>query len=85
MNNTTNILVLEGLTLGQKVKLTRLAKGMRQVDLAALAKVQPGEVLALEKDRWIPLHRKIAILKALGFEDEVKALLPPGKGRRLRR
>lgn len=65
-----DILVLDGLTLGQKVKLTRLSKGLRQIDVASQATVQPIDICRLEKDRHVrPTHLK-RILAVLGMGDE---------------
>ncbi len=47
MNN--DILVLGGLTIGQKVKLTRIAKGLRQIDVASAARVDCIDITRLEK------------------------------------
>ena len=64
------MLILDNVTLGQKVRLTRLARGMRQLDLASAAKVNPFEVSGLEHDRIIRPSRKKRILAVLD-------LLPP--------
>ena len=73
-----DVLVLSELTLGAKVRLARLSKKLRQVDLASLAGygVTPADVSTLEKDRWLAVKPTIKILKALGFDDEADALLP---------
>ncbi|MDD5701308.1 MAG: hypothetical protein PHU23_04570 [Dehalococcoidales bacterium] len=63
------IVILSNLTEGQKVRLTRLSKGLRQIDLAALAKVNMGDICALEKDRYLRKSRKLKILEALGLLD----------------
>jgi hypothetical protein len=62
-----NILVLDGLSAGQKARLTRLAKGLRQVDVASQAKVQPIEVTRLENDRYVKPTVKARILSLLGL------------------
>lgn len=59
------MLILDNVTLGQKVRLTRLARGMRQLDLASAAKVNPFEVSGLEHDRIIRPSRRKRILAAL--------------------
>lgn len=55
----SEIFVISGLSEGQKAKLTRLAKGLRQIDLASQANVQPIEITRLEKDRYVlPTHKR---------------------------
>jgi hypothetical protein len=65
-----NVAVFSNLTEGQQVRLTRLAKGLRQIDLAALAKVSLTDICMLEKDRYLRKSRKIPILEALGLLDD---------------
>ena len=62
-----NISVFTNLTEGQQVKFARLAKGYRQVDLASIAKVNVGDVTAIEKDRFLKNTRREKILAALGL------------------
>ena len=62
-----DILVLTGVTEGQKAKLTRLAKGLRQIDLASLARVNPIDITRLEKDRYVLPVRRKRILATLGI------------------
>ena len=69
-NLTDNILVLDGLSAGQKAKLTRLAKGLRQIDLASQANVQPIDITRLEKDRYVLPTRRKRILAVLGMDNE---------------
>jgi len=65
-----NILILEGLTPGQKVKLIRLAKGLRQIDVASKANVCPMDITRLEHGRFVlPTHCK-RILAVLGLPEE---------------
>ena len=59
------IFIADGLTEGEKARLARLTKGLRQVDVASLAKVNLCEVTALEKGRYIRKHRKMLILQVL--------------------
>lgn len=66
---SNEIVVLSNLTEGQKVKLTRLSKGLRQVDLASLARVNVGDITTIEKDRFMRKSRKKRILEALGLLD----------------
>jgi hypothetical protein len=65
-----NILILEGLTQGQKAKFLRLAKGLRQIDVASKANVCPMDITRLEHGRFVmPTHRK-RILAVLGLTEE---------------
>ena len=68
--STEDILILTNLTLGQKVRHMRLAKGLRQVDLASKAGVSVEEVIGLEKDRYILPTRSKQILAILGFKND---------------
>jgi transcriptional regulator with XRE-family HTH domain len=63
------ILILSGINEGQKVKLTRLAKGLRQIDLASVAKVNPIDITRLEKGRYVLPVRRKRILEALGMNE----------------
>jgi len=65
-----SLFVASGLTEGLRVKLARISRGLRQVDVASLAKVAVCDVVCLEKDRYLPQARKDKILKVLGFEVE---------------
>jgi transcriptional regulator with XRE-family HTH domain len=64
------ILILTGINEGQKVRLTRLAKGLRQIDLASVAKVNPIDVTRLEKGRYVLPTRRKRILTALGMDEK---------------
>lgn len=65
-----DILVLTGISEGQKFRLTRLAKGLRQIDVASKANVQPIDITRLEKDRYVLHTRRKQILAVLGMLDE---------------
>ena len=65
-----DILVLTGISEGQKVRLIRMVKGLRQIDVASLANVNTIDVTRLEKDRYLlPIRRK-RILAVLGLLDD---------------
>ena len=65
-----DVFVLSNASEGMKAKLTRIAKGMRQIDVAAAAHVDCIDITRLENDRYIlPSHRK-RILTVLGMIDE---------------
>ena len=65
-----DVFVVTGITQGEKARLTRLAKGLRQIDVASLAKVNVCDVTALEKNRYLKRTRKRLILAVLGLLDE---------------
>lgn len=71
--SNNDILVLTGISEGQKARLTRLARGLRQIDVASMANVNTIDVTRLEKDRYVlPARRKrmLAILDLLDDDDE---------------
>jgi len=47
-------MVLDNVSLGQRVRLARITKGMRQLDLASVTGLNPGDVVNIEHDR--PVH-----------------------------
>jgi DNA-binding XRE family transcriptional regulator len=63
-----NIAVFSNLTEGQRVRLMRLSKDLRQIDLASLAKVNLADVTAIEKDRYLLKTRKERILAVLELD-----------------
>lgn len=69
MQSQNDILVLTTLSDGQKIRLTRLAKGLRQIDIASQANVQPIDVTRLEKDRYVLPTRRKRMLTILGMDD----------------
>ena len=60
----------EPLTLGQKVRIARIAKRWTQADLAYASGVQQGYVSALERDLKVYPRAKKRILSALGMVDD---------------
>ncbi|MFC2068248.1 hypothetical protein ACFLTP_04500 [Chloroflexota bacterium] len=64
-----DIFIVTGISEGEKARLTRLARGLRQIDLASLAKVNVCDVTALEKNRYLHRTRKHSILGALDLLD----------------
>jgi len=75
---TEDVFVATGLTEGEKARLTRLTLGLRQVDLASKAKVNVGDITALEKNRYLPKKRKHRILEVLGLDDGQVTSKPDG-------
>ena len=65
-----DIAVFTNLTEGQRVRLTRLSKGLRQIDLASVAKVNLADITAIEKDRYLQKMRQKRILAALDMDNE---------------
>ena len=65
-----DILILDGLSEGQKAKLTRLAKKLRQIDVASRANVQPIDITRLEHDRYVLPTRRKRILAVLGLIED---------------
>jgi len=64
-----DILVFEApLSTGERVRLLRISRKLRQTDIAWLAGTSQQEVSALE--RSLPIRREVAqkILKALGLD-----------------
>ena len=66
----SDILILSNITLGQKAKFVRLSKGLRQIDLASLAKVNQLDITQLEHDRYVLPTRRKRILAVLGMGNE---------------
>jgi transcriptional regulator with XRE-family HTH domain len=61
------LFILNNASEGMRAKLTRIAKGMRQIDVASLAHVDCIDITRLENNRFVlPTHRK-RILTVLGL------------------
>ena len=67
------IFIANGITEAEKVRLARLARGLRQVDVCCMAQVNIVEIVALEKGRFIREKRKNQILRVLGLLDDDQA------------
>ena len=70
----TEYLIMNGLTIGKKVKLARVGLGLRQLDVASQANVNTSDVINLEYDRLALIRPfKIeAILQVLGLLEETQ-------------
>ncbi len=68
--SNNDILILTGISEGQKVCLTRLSRGLRQIDVASMAIVNTIDVTRLEKDRYLLPTRRKRILAVLGLDDD---------------
>lgn len=72
MVNNPEVFIFDGpLSLGQKVRIARIAKRWTQEDLAVQAGVAQGYVSSLERDCKVYPAAKERILKALGLSDGV--------------
>ena len=58
------------LSTGQRVRVERVKRRWRQVDLAAAANVTQADVSALERDGYIVPSPRARILATLGLEAE---------------
>ena len=63
------ILFLQGVTLGQRVRIARMLKRWRQSDLAEFAGVSQANVSALERDCPVYPAARQRLLDTLGLED----------------
>lgn len=68
--SNNDILILTGISEGQKVRLTRLSRGLRQIDVASMANVNAIDVTWLEKDRYLLPTRRKRILAVLDLDDD---------------
>jgi transcriptional regulator with XRE-family HTH domain len=57
------------LSLGERVRITRLVKGWRQIDVAAVARCSPSDVSLLERGIPISDGVKARIFNALGITE----------------
>lgn len=66
---TVDVLILAGLTLGRQIRLARIARGLRQTDVASITRLQPNVISDAERDRAIPRWKLRRILEALELEN----------------
>ena len=66
---SSEVFITFDLSEGQRIRLTRLAQNLRQVDVASLAKVTVSDVVNIEKDRYLPFVRREKILDVLGLNN----------------
>lgn len=64
------VCIFTDLTPGEQVRLTRIALGLRQIDVASQAGVTVIEVIRLEKDGYVLPTRRMQILTVLGLDGE---------------
>ena len=69
----SEVLFLDGITLGQRVRVARFLAGWRQVDLAETAGVTQNDVSQLERDVPVYSAARRRILEALGLADPFEA------------
>ena len=65
-----DLFVVTGISEGEKARLTRLTKGLRQIDVAAAAHVDCIDITRLEKGRYVLPTRRKRILAVLGMDNE---------------
>ncbi len=65
----SDVFILTDVSEGMKAKLTRVAKSLRQIDVAVSARVDTIDITRLEKDRYVLPTRRKRILAALGLLD----------------
>lgn len=63
-----DVLVIQNLTLGQRIRLVRIANGLRQIDLASMTGLNSGDICNAELDRSIHRWKLDRILEALELE-----------------
>ena len=66
----SDVFILTDVSEGMKAKLTRIAKGLRQIDVAAAAKVDIIDITRLEKGRYVLPTRRKRILAVLGMYND---------------
>ena len=66
--DTVSVIVLDNLSLGRRVRLARIAKGLRQIDVASTTGLTPGDVCNTELDRPVHRWKMKRILAALDLE-----------------
>lgn len=66
--DTVSVIVLDNLTFGRRVRLARIAKGLRQIDVASVTGLTPADVCNIERDRPVHRWKMKRILAALDLE-----------------
>ena len=66
----SDIFILSDVNEGMKAKLTRIAKGLRQIDVAAAARVDTIDITRLEKSRYVLPTRRKRILSVLELDND---------------
>ncbi len=69
-SSVSSVFILADVSDGMKAKLTRTAKGLRQIDVAAAARVDTIDITRLEKGRYVLPTRRKRILAVLGMDYE---------------
>lgn len=72
---TSEAISLAGLTLGRKIRLARIAKGLRQLDVASQTGLNPVDISNVELDRSIRRWKVHRILEAVGLTEGVDAIV----------
>ena len=58
-------IVLENISLGQRVRLARIARGWRQLELVSATRLNPAEFVNVEHDRILPYWKVRRVLDVL--------------------
>ena len=66
----SDIFILSDVNEGMKAKQTRIAKGLRQIDVAAAARVDTIDITRLEKSRYVLPTRRKRILSVLELDND---------------
>jgi transcriptional regulator with XRE-family HTH domain len=70
MDSEENTLaIFSNITTGEQARLTRLAKRLRQIDVASQANVTVQEIIRLEKDNYVRPTRRKRIMAVLGLDE----------------
>lgn len=65
---STDVLILEGLTAARRVRIARVVQDFRQIDLAVKACVSVALISFLERGPSIPPAKRRAIFDVLGLQ-----------------
>jgi len=68
----SDVFILTDVNEGMKAKLTRVAKGLRQIDVAAAAHVDCIDITRLEKGRYVLPARRKRILTVLELLEDTE-------------
>lgn len=71
-SSMSDVFILTDVSEGMKAKLTRIAKGLRQIDVAAGARVDTIDITRLEKGRYVLPTRRKRILAILGLLEDTE-------------
>ena len=58
-------IVLDNISLGQRVRLARIARGWRQLELVSASRLNPADIVNVEHDRVLPYWKVRRVLDVL--------------------